>query len=169
MTLKTNQNKAVFLDRDGVINRELGRYIFDPSDFELNDDVSEALKLLCNSGFLLIVITNQGGIGRGLYTNRHVEIIHDKLKKRLAESDILLNEIYYCPHHPSTGRCLCRKPGSLMIEKAIGRFGIDAARSFMIGDRERDIEAAENAGVKGILIRSNESLMPFAAVIAGKK
>lgn len=159
------KNKAVFLDRDGVINRETGNYVFKPEDFDLNEGVFDALAMLRDRGFMLIVISNQGGIARGLYTHSHVRKIHDILNKKLSVQSISLTEIYYCPHYPATGRCLCRKPGSILLEKAIARFNIDPAMSWMIGDKESDIEAARRSGVKGILVKPNDSLMDYMNII----
>ncbi len=151
-------NKAVFLDRDGVINQERGHYTFGLDEFVINERLIDALKAFVDKGFMLIVITNQGGIAKGLYTHRDVEILHQYLTKVLTENGIPLTEIYYCPHHPDTGKCLCRKPDSLMLEKAIARFDIDASKSYFIGDNERDIIAGKAAGVKTILIESNTPL-----------
>lgn len=165
MSPTPNPCKAVFLDRDGVINREKGSYIFEPGEFDINAGVTEALRIFRDRGFILVVITNQSGIAQGLYTHAHVDKIHCILREQFKLQGIDFAEIYYCPHHPSTGKCLCRKPGSILIEKAIGRFGIDPSLSYMIGDRPRDIEAAERAGIKGILIDSNDSLMNYAGEI----
>ncbi len=152
-------NKAVFLDRDGVINREIGEYVFSEDKFVLNDDLIPGLKMLQENGFLLIVITNQGGIAKGLYTKNDVEKLHEQLLLRLNNEQITISEIYYCPHHSDIEKCLCRKPNSLMLEKAIARFDIDVNHSYMIGDSERDIEAAEKVNVKGIKIQSNTSIL----------
>src|ERR1035437_10328277 len=136
-------NKAIFLDRDGVINQERGHYTFGLDEFILNDGLFEALKAFQDKGFLLIVITNQGGIAKGLYSHKDVAILHNYLIEILAENGIHLTEIYYCPHHPDIGKCLCRKPNSLMLEKSIARFDIDAAKSYFIGDNDRDIIAGK--------------------------
>jgi D-glycero-D-manno-heptose 1,7-bisphosphate phosphatase len=151
-------NKAIFLDRDGVINRERGEYTFLKDDFILTAGLIDALKILIEKGYLLIVITNQGGIAKDIYSFYDVENIHNYLKTTLEKEDIKLTEIYYCPHHPDLGKCLCRKPGSLMLEKAIARFNIDASKSYFIGDNDRDIEAGIGAGVQTIKIESNSSL-----------
>lgn len=151
-------NKAVFLDRDGVINTERNDYVWKVNEFVLNNTVQESLAELKRRGFLLIVVTNQGGIDKGLYTKNEVEQCHKKMKDELAKSGVTLDEIYYCSHHPDFSNCICRKPDSLFIEKAIARFDIDTAASFFIGDRERDIQAAEKAGVRGILINCNAPL-----------
>lgn len=151
--------KAVFLDRDGVINSDIGHYyIYKPEDFIINEGFIDSLKLLKNNGFIFIVISNQGGVSKGIYHKNDVEAVHDELKTKLLKTGIDFHEIYYCPHHPEKEKCICRKPDSLMIEKALARFNIDPAKSFMIGDSDRDIIAATNAGVRGIKIQSNQNI-----------
>lgn len=151
---------AVFLDRDGVLNRERGEHTWRLADFEVLPDVPEALRQAADAGNLLVVITNQSGIGLGLYGHAEVEEVHGYLRTMLAERGIQFADILYCPHHPSRGRCLCRKPGSLLLERAMARHGIDPARSVMIGDRDRDVEAAQGAGVRGVLVEHNSPLLP---------
>ncbi len=152
---------ALFLDRDGVLNRERGEHTWRMSDFEVLPDVPAALQQAHAAGLLLVVITNQSGIGLGLYGHQDVEEVHGYLRSMLAQHGVALADIFYCPHHPSKGRCLCRKPGSLLLERAIARHDIDITRSFMIGDRERDVEAAKGAGVRGILVHHNAPLLPI--------
>ena len=151
------KNKAVFLDRDGVLNFERG-YTYHLNDFIVLPGVARVLKQFQDAGFLLIVISNQGGIGKGLYTKEDVSILHQHLCATLALEGVLLSEIYYCPHHPASSRCICRKPDSLLIEKAIAKYDIEPSSSFFIGDKERDIEASTKANVTGILIESNSPL-----------
>jgi|LakMenE01Jun11ns_1017448.scaffolds.fasta_scaffold9954090_4 D-glycero-D-manno-heptose 1,7-bisphosphate phosphatase len=151
---------ALFLDRDGVLNRERGEHTWRLNDFEVLPDVPVALQRAQAAGILLVVITNQSGIGLGLYGHQDVEAVHGYLRSMLAQHGVDLADILYCPHHPSKGRCLCRKPGSLLLERAIARHDIDAASSCMIGDRDRDVEAAEGAGVRGILVPHNTPLLP---------
>lgn len=152
-------NKAVFLDRDGVLNREIGDYVCRLEDFEPLAHNFEALKQLQQLGYLLIVITNQGGLAKGWYTEETLARMHKLLTTTYREQGIELTEIYYCRHHPEyNGNCLCRKPGSMMLEKAIARFDIDPMASCFIGDRERDVLAGEAAGVTGILIDSNQPI-----------
>lgn len=153
------KNKAVFLDRDGVLNRERDAYTWEIKDFEILPDVVPALQRLQKKGYKLVVITNQGGIGKGLFTFEDVENVHQYLRDYLGKEGITLDEIYYCFHHPLTGSCICRKPDSLLVEKAISRFNIDPAASYFIGDKERDIMAGEKMGVTGILIEQNTSLL----------
>jgi D-glycero-D-manno-heptose 1,7-bisphosphate phosphatase len=153
-------NKAVFLDRDGVINRKgSGYYVFRVEEFFFNKGVKEALKYFISKGYLLIIITNQGGIARGIYSISHLEKLHNNMIQQLKESDIEITDIYYCPHHPDVSSCLCRKPGTLLFEQAISRYNIDPKASFMIGDSDIDIQAAEKLGIKGILIATNGNMM----------
>jgi D-glycero-D-manno-heptose 1,7-bisphosphate phosphatase len=153
-------NKAVFLDRDGVLNRKGGPYyIFREEDLILNNGVIEALQYFSGKKYLLIVVTNQGGIAKGSFTAAQLERLHDNMISELAASGITLTAIYYCPHHPDISDCECRKPGSLMFEKAISEHDIDRENSFMIGDSVIDIQASERAGIKGILIPTNGNMM----------
>ncbi len=152
--------KAVFLDRDGVLNRERGAHTWAVEDMEILPDVPQALKALQDAGHLLVVITNQSGIGLGLYGHDDVAKVHGYLHAMLEVHGIRLTDVFHCPHHPSAGRCLCRKPGSLLLERAIARYDIDPALSVMIGDRDRDVEAAAAVGVRGIRVEANAPLLP---------
>ena len=158
--------KAVFLDRDGVLNKELGDYVCRFDDFKVLEHNFAALKELQDRGYLLIVITNQGGLAKGWYSVEVLDQKHAHLKSTYAEQGVLISEVYYCNHHPEfNGKCLCRKPGSLMLEKALARFGIDASQSYFIGDRERDVIAGEAAGVAGILIDSDQPIEDVLSLI----
>lgn len=149
-------NKAVFLDRDGIINVEIGDYIKCFEDFTLTPHLAEGLKILQERGYLLIVITNQGGLAKNLYTVAELDKMHHFLQSEMAKHNIKFTEIYYCPHHPDhNGKCLCRKPDSQMLEKAIARFNIDPTQSYFIGDKQRDVDAGEKVGVKGVLVEAN--------------
>lgn len=154
-------NKAVFLDRDGVINHEVGNYITRFEDFHLLPFAVGHIRNLCDAGYKVVVITNQGGIAKGLYTHAELDRMHKALHDAVQQAGAQIDAIYYCPHHPEFGNCLCRKPGSLMVEKAIARFQIDPTRSVFIGDKPRDMEAAEGAGVRGILIHENSDWGPI--------
>lgn len=155
----SSMNKAVFLDRDGVLNKELGDYVCRVEDFHVLEHNFEPLKELQNRGYLLIVITNQGGLAKGWYSPETLSMMHNHLKSTYAAQGITITEVYFCNHHPQyNGNCLCRKPGSLMLEKAIARFNINASASYFIGDRERDVMAGEAAEVKGILIDSDQPI-----------
>jgi len=159
-------NKAVFLDRDGVINYDGNEYYtYKIEDFKINEGVIEALTLLKQYGYLLIIISNQGGIGRGYYTKKDTDNVHSYMVDILREHDIELDEIYYCPHYPDSSNCICRKPDSLMIEKALARFQIDSTKSFFVGDREKDVEAALKAGVKPVKIEANENIIKYVKEI----
>lgn len=152
-------NKAIFLDRDGTINSNRNDYyIWRRGDLRLNPGVIEALTELESRGYLLIVITNQGGISRGECSYEDVEALHQYLSSLLERKGVHLKEIYFCPHHESEEECLCRKPHPLMIEKALARFNIDPALSWVIGDSQRDMEAGKAAGLHTILIESNGDL-----------
>jgi D-glycero-D-manno-heptose 1,7-bisphosphate phosphatase len=152
--------RAVFLDRDGIINSDEGLYyVFKKADFKLNPGVLECLKILSSRQYLLIVISNQGGISRGLYTKEEVEEIHVILKEECTKAGFELDEIYFCPHHHEIEKCICRKPGTLMLEKAIARFEINKEQSFFVGDRESDVETAIVAGIQPILLKANGNLM----------
>ncbi len=148
--------KALFLDRDGVINHDPGDYTKSLQEFEILPNVIDRLYQWHLAGYLLIVITNQGGLGKGLYQEKDVDAMHQYLNGLCLAKGFQIAAFYYCPHHPDfQGKCLCRKPGSLMIEKAIHRFGINPSESLIIGDKQRDIDAAAAAGVRGVLIPTN--------------
>ena len=152
------KNKAVFLDRDGVLNREMGDYVCRLEDFHVLDNF-KALKTLQNRGYLLIVATNQGGLAKGWYNKKELAKMHKHLKEVYHEHGIELTDIFYCPHHPDfTGDCDCRKPKPGLLLQAIEKYNIDPSMSYFIGDRERDVEAGTLAGVKGILINSNQPI-----------
>lgn len=142
-------NKAVFLDRDGVLNVERGEYTYRLEDFEVAPGVPEALQLLKAAGYLLIVITNQAGVVKGLYTKEDVLACHQKLQ---AATGNLLDDIYLAPGHPTFSESLRRKPDSLMLEKAMAKYMIDPAQSWFVGDHLRDMQAGQKCGVRTILV-----------------
>jgi D-glycero-D-manno-heptose 1,7-bisphosphate phosphatase len=146
-------NKAVFLDRDGVLNQEIGEYVWEVDKFVVLPGVAESLAQLKAAGFHLIVVTNQAGIARGLYTAAHVAACHQKLQEATGH---LIEAFYFAPGHPSVSESLARKPGSLMLEKAMARFRLEPARCWMVGDRLRDMEAGQRVGVRGILVGPEE-------------
>lgn len=152
-------NKAVFLDRDGVINKKgKSYYIHREEEFFFNKGLFEALRYFSAKGYLLIIITNQGGIAKGVYTAAHLEKLHRYMISELKSAGIKITDIFYCPHHPDIELCQCRKPGTLLFEKAIKKYSIDPESSFMIGDTQIDIIPAEKLGVKGILIPTNGNI-----------
>ena len=147
-----NKKRAIFLDRDGVINKEVN-YLSTPDDFEFIEGSIDALILLKQKGFLLIVITNQAGIARGYFTEEDLTQIHEKMIRILEQHDINLDGIYYCPHHPEfTGECTCRKPKIGMFLKAKEKYDIDLKSSYMVGDTLNDIKAGYNAKCKTVLV-----------------
>jgi D-glycero-D-manno-heptose 1,7-bisphosphate phosphatase len=159
---KTNwlmKQKALFLDRDGVINHDPGDYTMSVEEFIILPNVVQALVLAKKKGYSIFVITNQGGIAKGLYSHETVAAIHEKLQRTCQESGVEINRIFYSPHHPEFGNSLSRKPERLLMERAIARYHIDPSTSVMIGDRERDIQCAQQVGVRGILIPTNSSLL----------
>ncbi len=151
-------NKAVFLDRDGVLNRELGDYTTCVEDFEILPDVFDALKILQERGFLLIVITNQGGIAKGRYSLDDLDKMHTYFVDECKKNGITITDIFFSPHHEIYTKSLSRKPGSLMLERALARYRIDPSKSYMIGDSARDIEAANRINIRGLMIPSNSSI-----------
>lgn len=158
-----NKQKAVFLDRDGTINKYVG-FLRNIDDFELIDGVAEAIKKIDTSGYLAIVVTNQPVIARGEVSFEELEEIHNKMETLLGKEGAYLDAIYFCPHHPHKGYegerpelkfdCDCRKPKPGMLLKAAQDFNIDLAQSWMVGDGENDIKAGQNAGCQTALIGS---------------
>ena len=152
-------NKAIFLDRDGVLNHEIYDYICRVEDFQILEFQIPVLKRFFDEGYLLIVITNQGGIALKRYSEEDLAIMHQMLRNAFLKKGAEVAAFYYCPHHPTVSEpCRCRKPGSKMLLDAIEMFEIDPNQSIMIGDKPRDVEAGEGAGVKGLLIQPDEQL-----------
>ncbi|MGL4363872.1 MAG: D-glycero-alpha-D-manno-heptose-1,7-bisphosphate 7-phosphatase [Bacteroidales bacterium] len=151
--------RAVFLDRDGVINSDEGHYyVFRTQDFVLTPQLEISLKRLVDAKYQLFVITNQGGIARGLYSLEDTNNVHQELQARLQEYNVQITDFCICPHHPEYGKCLCRKPQPLMIQKCMSRFEIDAKQSYFLGDRQSDMLAANAAEIKGILVERNKGI-----------
>ena len=139
-------HKAVFLDRDGTIARDVP-YCSRPEDFELLPDAAEGIKLLNEHGFKVVIVTNQSGIARGYFTEGILARIHEKMITELAEHGAHIDAIYYCPHHPDDS-CECRKPKPKMVLQAVIDLDIDLSQSYIIGDSEMDVELARRAGCK---------------------
>ncbi len=162
----SHPQKAIFLDRDGTINRHVG-FLRNIDDFELLPGVSEAIKIINSSGYLAIVATNQPVIARGELTVQELNNIHEKLETELGKQGAYIDGLYYCPHHPHKGylgevkalkiECECRKPKPGLLLKASEDFNIDLSRSWMIGDSENDIKAGKAAGCKTALISDEEN------------
>lgn len=167
-TPSAREGAAILLDRDGVINHDPGDYTTCLEEFHILPTVLDTLRRWHQAGFKLIVITNQGGIAKGLYTHGDVARIHDHLRSAAVGHGAPLADILYSPHHPDFGRSLSRKPGSLLVERAIARHGLRPDRCWMFGDKARDIECAWGAGVRqGVLIRPNAPLSDWQDVPLG--
>lgn len=173
------KNPAIFLDRDGTINEEVG-YIESLDKLVIIPAAFEAIRLINLSGFLAVVVTNQSGIAKALFSEAFVRKTHEQLQAALKQKGAAIDAFYYCPHHPTEGDppyrqvCDCRKPAPGLFLQAARDMSIDLAGSFMIGDRYRDMEAAHRAGVKGVLVKTGygadvlESIGPDQETPEGK-
>jgi D,D-heptose 1,7-bisphosphate phosphatase len=151
-------NLAVFLDRDGTINEDPG-YISDPEKVVLFPETGDALAVLKKYGFLLIVISNQSGIARGLMTSKDVEAVNDKINNLLSEYKVKIDAFYFCPAHPDYSTeddCECRKPSPKLLFDAAKEFNVDLQNSYFIGDSVADVQCGKNAGIKTILVRTGK-------------
>jgi len=151
-------NKAIFLDRDGIINNERGKYTYKIEDFTFVNGIIKNLISFQKAGFLLIIITNQGGIAKQVFNLSDFEKLNNYMLTELKKENIEISDIYFCPHHSDLEKCICRKPDSLMLEKAIAYYNIDPAKSYIIGDKLSDIEAGEKVGIKGFLVEPNVNI-----------
>ena len=152
-----NNLKTVFVDRDGVINQERSDYVKSISELEIYPNVAKNIKLLKDAGFLVVVITNQSAVNRGIVTHETINQIHNSIQVHLKKYGTFLDGFYYCPHTPDEN-CNCRKPKSGLLEKAILELNVDLNSSWMIGDSDSDIEAADSVGCKAIKISDSFSL-----------
>lgn len=149
--------KAVFLDRDGTVNEEMG-YLNHIERFTLLPRVAQAIRLLNQHEFKTVVITNQSGVARGYFPESLIHLVHKKMEKLLSMEGAHLDGIYYCPHHPDVGnppyrqRCRCRKPETGLVEDAVRELDLDCSQSYLIGDRGVDIEFGHLIGARGILV-----------------
>jgi D-glycero-D-manno-heptose 1,7-bisphosphate phosphatase len=146
---------AVFLDRDGTIIDDIG-YLDDPRGISFYPGVPEALKSLQDRGYLLVVITNQSGIGRGFFDEETALAVNLAMLKILNEKGVALAAIYYCPHHPGDN-CRCRKPELLMVQRAQRDLDIDPSRSWVVGDIDKDVRTGLKAGVRPILVETGKA------------
>lgn len=161
-----NKNIAVFLDRDGTINEEVG-YLDKIEKLKIFPNAYEAIRLINNSGMKAIVVSNQAGVARGFFTEEFVVSVNELLQANLNKRGARIDKFYYCPHHPTEGKgiylqnCDCRKPAPGMLLQAAAELNIDLAASYLIGDRFLDMETAYKAGTKGILVKTGygESLL----------
>ena len=153
------KNIAFFLDRDGVINKERRDYVKDISEFEIIDGALEAIKLIKENGFYVVIITNQSAINRGIISIEKLFSIHKFLSdKLLVDYKTRIDGIYFCPHTPEEN-CMCRKPKSGLFLQAAKELDIELEKSVMIGDSQKDIDAAQSVGCKAVLIKNNERLI----------
>ena len=153
------KNIAVFLDRDGTINEEVG-YLDSLDKLKIIPGAYEAIRLINESGMKAVVISNQAGVARGFFTEDFVKITHEHLQTALRQEGAYIDNFYHCPHHPTEGiepyrqDCNCRKPAPGMLLRAAQDLNIDLTRSYLVGDRFRDMEAAKKVGVKGVLVKT---------------
>lgn len=141
---------AVFLDRDGTLNHDSG-YVRTPGAFSVFPETGPALAKLNQAGVLVLVVTNQSGIARGFLNQDDLFQIHEKLRLEMKAHGAWIDDIFVCPHHPDD-RCRCRKPHSGMFEEALRRYDVDLGRSYMVGDKVLDVQAANRVGAKGVLV-----------------
>lgn len=145
---------AVFFDRDGVLNEEVG-YLYKAEEFHWQKGAVEAIRFLNERGYYVFVVTNQSGVARGFYTEKDVQALHNWMNGELQKQGAKIDAFYYCPHHPEAAIeryrqvCSCRKPLPGMIRQAAEQYEIDFGRSLMIGDRESDVACAKQAGITG--------------------
>ena len=151
------KNRAIFLDRDGVLNKDRIDYVKNIDELEIFPNIGKCIRQINERGFLVIVITNQSAIGRKLITSNDVENIHEHIQNFLKKSNAKIDAFYYCPHHPNDN-CNCRKPKPGLLIKAAHDFSINLENSWMIGDHDRDIESGLNAGCKSMKVSSENPL-----------
>ena len=159
-----NKQKAVFLDRDGVINKNREDYVKSVDETEIFQEVGESIKKLKENGFLVVIITNQSAINRGLTTIENIKEIHGILNDYLKEFETKVDGIFICPHRPDEN-CSCRKPKTGLLLKAICDFSIDVNSSWFIGDRDSDIQAGQSAGCKTLKIQDDVNLVKAVDLI----
>jgi D-glycero-D-manno-heptose 1,7-bisphosphate phosphatase len=164
---------AVFIDRDGTINEQMG-YVNHLTRFKILPGVPQAIKMLNRHGFLVLVVTNQSGVARGYYPLGLMETIHRVLITRIREKKGIIDGIFYCPHHPEgsvpefSRVCNCRKPKTGLIEQACEAFDIDLKRSYVVGDMYNDMELAHRAGLTGILVKTGYGLGEIEYILPRK-
>ncbi len=155
-TRLTGTERGVFLDRDGTLHPDTG-YLHSPDEVEIYPAARRGLKLLAGDGFLLFLVTNQSGVGRGYFPASAVESVHRKIVSELAGDGVHLSGIAYCPHRPDEG-CRCRKPSPYLVEVLAARHGVDLRRSYFVGDKNSDVLAGWRAGCRTVLLASSRRL-----------
>jgi D-glycero-D-manno-heptose 1,7-bisphosphate phosphatase len=162
-------NRAVFLDRDGTINVER-EFLYRPEDFRFIQGAPQAIRLLNEAGFLVIVVTNQSGIARGFYDEAAVNRLHRHMDAQLARFGARIDAYYFCPHHPEYGTgeyrksCACRKPMDGMLRRGASEFSLDLSASFIVGDRLVDVAAGLKAGCRPMLVRTGYGAAESAGI-----
>jgi D-glycero-D-manno-heptose 1,7-bisphosphate phosphatase len=152
--LSSALRRAVFVDRDGTLLDERD-YLDSPDDVDFIPGAIEALRLLKEAGFVIVVVTNQSGIARGLYSEGDYRAVASRVTEVLTDAGVAVDETRYCPHHPDfTGPCQCRKPGTGMHRAAAGALEIELSASFYVGDKRADVEPARALGGTGVLVRT---------------
>lgn len=162
------KNKAIFLDRDGVLNKKRNDYVKSIKELEIFPNIEKEISKLKMKGFLIIVITNQSVINRGIITKSELEEIHSSIQKFLIKNKTSIDKFYFCPHRPDE-HCECRKPNPGLILQAINEFSIDASKSWMVGDSITDIQAGEKAGCKTIFLKKNDSFANILKIIESEE
>ncbi len=153
------KNIAVFLDRDGTINEEVG-YLSRTEELVLIPRAADAVRLINEAAMKAVVITNQSGVARGFFSEAVVEMVHARLEEMLRQERAFIDRFYYCPHHPTEGKgayriaCKCRKPEPGMLLQAADELDIDLQRSYVVGDMLKDLEVAGRVGARGVLVRT---------------
>ncbi len=165
MDLLSQQKKFILLDRDGTINVERKDYVKSYDEFIFLDGALEALKILMDNEFNIIIITNQSPIDRGIFTHKDLEKIHTNMKKDLGKHGIIICDIFYCPSIPSEND-FNRKPNPGMLLASSEKYGINLSETFFIGDKITDVEAGKRAGCKTILLENNNILSACKRVVA---
>jgi len=159
---------AIFLDRDGTIIRDCD-YLSDPDAVAFLPGAAEALRRFQEMGFRLFILTNQSGIGRGYFTEDDMHAVHARLTERLTAEGIRVEKIYACPHAPDAAGCTCRKPATGMIEQATTEFDLDLSASYVVGDKQSDVELARAAGCVPVLVRTGYGRQNEENLAAGLK
>jgi D-glycero-D-manno-heptose 1,7-bisphosphate phosphatase len=162
-TINASADRVVILDRDGTIVIDRG-YLADPDGLEFMPTAAEALCLLFNHGYRLVVVTNQSGVGRGLFSMDRLDAMNARLEAMVAGAGARLSKIYFCPHTPEAN-CLCRKPNLGLMELAAAELKFDSRKSFVVGDKDSDIEFGIRAGARTILLAAQPSSGPTATLV----
>jgi len=155
----TNLRKAVFLDRDGIVNRERSDYVKNLDELDIFTNVADCVKILKKSGFLVVIVTNQSAINRGKTTHEQLSEIHNAIQNYFRNNETNVDGFYYCPHRPDEN-CNCRKPKPGLLIKAARELNIDLKSSWFIGNNDSDVQAGSSVGCKSIKVAVQNELLP---------